>query len=248
MRFHRKSSTAQSSPGDTSSLPRSSRFVRGSGLLLATAVWSALVFFSLWSQREQLDRTAEALARIDAIANLKKDMAVRKWASSTGGIYIREENAPNKESLAEEERISGVRASGEHFELVTVTPIHILLAIQGISNAGSANKERLTSLQLRNVANRPDDWEAKALESLQSGQDMVTEALPRKGSHGLMRVMIPMRMEKECLECHRDTLVPVGGLRGGAAVSVATSTPTGRRRNRLGAPFSIGTWASGCWA
>ena len=26
--------------------------------------------------------------------------------------------------------------------------------------------------------------------------------------------MIPMRMEEECLECHRETLVPVGGLRG----------------------------------
>ena len=39
-----------------------------------------------------------------------------------------------------------------------------------------------------------------------------------------MRVMIPMKMEKECLECHRDTLVPVGGLRGGATISVDLNT------------------------
>jgi hypothetical protein len=39
-----------------------------------------------------------------------------------------------------------------------------------------------------------------------------------------MRVMIPMRMEEECLECHRETLVPVGGLRGAAAVSIDLNT------------------------
>ena len=40
-------------------------------------MWSALMLFSLWSQRLLLDRTAEELARIDA-ANLRKDMAIRK--------------------------------------------------------------------------------------------------------------------------------------------------------------------------
>lgn len=35
-----------------------------------------------------------------------------------------------------------------------------------------------------------------------------------------MRVMLPMKMEEECMECHRDTLVPVGGLRGGASIAV----------------------------
>ena len=29
-----------------------------------------------------------------------------------------------------------------------------------------------------------------------------------------------MRMEEECMECHRDTLVPIGGLRGGAAIAI----------------------------
>ncbi len=239
-----KSAHAATASGGAPTAHGNSRFISGSGLLLAAAIWSVLVFFSLWSQREQLDRTAAGLAKIDAIANLKKDMAIRKWASDTGGIYIREEKAPNMETLNEQERITGVKSTGERFTLVTVTPIHILLAIQGISNETSSNRERLTSLQLRNRANLPDDWEVKALKSLQSGSDMVTEEVPRKGSHGLMRVMIPMRMDKECLECHRDTLVPVGGLRGGAAVSVnlnayrTAQEPTWR---------SIQYWHLGIW-
>ncbi|HTY98478.1 MAG TPA: PAS domain S-box protein, partial [Rhodocyclaceae bacterium] len=213
-------------------------------LVLAALAWSLLVFASLWTQRGQLDRTAESLARIDAIANLKKDMSIRKWASSLGGVYIEEAKVPNIDALSEAERLRATRIDGQPVTLVNLTPIHILLAIQAVGNKDFGNKERLTSLQLHNRANEPDDWEVNALKTLESGADMVTESVPRKGSHGLMRVMIPMRMEKECLECHRDTLVPVGGLRGGAATTVnlnayrAAQEPTWQ---------SIQYWHLGIW-
>jgi len=200
--------------------PSSSLWPGGKTILLAIAVWTILVLASLLTQREQLNRTASALARIDAVANLKKDMSIRKWASSVGGVFIREEHVPPFNSLEEEERVTVERTNGETFRLVAVTPIHLLLAIQETSNQEFGSRERLTSKQLRNIDNAPDDWEAKALEALSKGSEMVTESLPKKGAHGLMRVMIPMRMEKECLECHRDTLVPVGGLRGGATISI----------------------------
>jgi hypothetical protein len=194
-------------------------------LVLAIALWTVLVVFSLWVQREQLDRTALALAKIDALANLRKDMAIRKWADTIGGVYINEAKMPKLESLDEQERLAVTRGTGEHLTLVAITPIHILLAVQEISQQAYGVKERLTSLQLRNRANAPDEWEAKALKTLESGASMATEALPKTAaSHGLMRVMLPMKMDKECLECHRDTLVPVGGLRGGATISIDLNT------------------------
>jgi signal transduction histidine kinase len=51
-------------------------------------------------------------------------------------------------------------------------------------------------------------------------------------------------MDEECLECHRETLVPVGGLRGGAAVTIDLNTywtaqePTWR---------TIQYWHTGIW-
>lgn len=192
--------------------------------LLAAVVWTLLVLFSLWTQREQLNRMAIELARIDAIANLRKDMAIRKWASEVGGVFIADSEKPALESLTEQERLWAVRYTGEVFKLVSLTPIHILLGIQSVSNQEYGAKERLTSLQLHNPANAPDEWEKQALQTLQKGGDVVAEAMPKKKGHGLMRVMIPMRMEDECLECHRETLVPVGGLRGGAAVAVDLNT------------------------
>jgi PAS domain S-box-containing protein len=213
-------------------------------LLLAISLWSLLVLFSLWTQREQLNHTAQELARIDAIANLRKDMAIRKWASQVGGVFIKEDKAPNIDKLNEEERVEATTGTGETFKMISLTPIHILLGIQEISNKEYGSKERLTSLQLRNRANAPDEWETKALKELQSGTQIVTKAMPTKNGHGLMRVMIPMHMEEECLECHRDTLIPVGGLRGAAAVSIDLNTYWNAQEP---AWRTIQYWHAGIW-
>ncbi|MDD4882726.1 MAG: hypothetical protein PHX10_14195, partial [Gallionellaceae bacterium] len=101
--------------------------VRTTALLLAL-IWSLVVFLSLWTQRGQLNRAAEELARIDALANLKKDMAIRKWAASVGGIFINEERMPDLGTLQEQERLSGTKENGTPFKLIALTPIHILLA------------------------------------------------------------------------------------------------------------------------
>lgn len=219
-------------------------FANLAGTFLAIAVWSILVLASLLTQREQLNRTAAELARIDAIANLKKDMTIRKWASNVQGVFIREEHVPPFNSLEEEERVVATNNSGNEYHLVSVTPIHLLLAIQGATNKDGGLHERLTSKQLRNIGNSPDDWEKQALEALEKGADIVTENLPRKGSHGLMRAMIPMRMEKECLDCHRDTLVPVGGLRGGASIAIDLNTYRSAQEPTWQA---IRYWHGGIW-
>lgn len=212
--------------------------------LLTGIVWTLLVLFSLWTQREQLNRTAQELARIDAIANLKKDMSIRKWASEVGGVYIKEDLAPNIDALSEQERVMAIKQTGESYKMISLTSIHILMGIQEISNKDYGSKERLTSLQLLNRDNAPDEWESQALKTLQAGSKIVAEAMPKSKGHGLMRVMIPMRMDEECLECHRETLVPVGGLRGGAAVTIDLNTywtaqePTWR---------TIQYWHTGIW-
>jgi len=191
------------------------------GAILFVLVWTALVLTSLFLQREQLNRTAAELARIAAIANLRKDMAIREWASSVGGIFVRDDRLPSISSLEQGQHFSAADRSGKPLDLVLVTPMHLLLAIQSMSNQQSEFQERLTSRQLRNRENVPDNWEAKALEELSKGASVITEPIPSEArGHGLMRVMLPMKMEEECLECHRDTLVPVGGLRGGASISV----------------------------
>ena len=118
--------------------------VAPTALVLALALWTALVAFSLWTQRAQLDQSAIALAKIDAIANLRKDMAIRKWAETLGGVYVNEDKMPNLDSFETQEHLAHTRAGGETLKLVSITPIHILLAIQEISHQIYGNRERLT--------------------------------------------------------------------------------------------------------
>ncbi|HEX8963686.1 MAG TPA: response regulator [Rhodocyclaceae bacterium] len=220
------------------------QFKAGTKAAIAAIVWSLVVFLSLWVQREQLDRAAEALARIDALANLRKDMAIRKWAASVGGVYINETRVPDSSTLQEQEHLTGIKENGQPYRLIALTPMHILQGIQEITQQEYGIRERLTSQQLHNPANAPDDWEVKALKSLKDGTPVAAETTTGRNGHGLMRLMIPMRMDKECLECHRDTLIPVGGLRGGAAISIDLNTyltaqqPTWR---------SIQYWHLGIW-
>ena len=195
------------------------RWPRRKNFIIAVAVWTLLVLASLLTQRDRIEETALSLAKTDAVASLNKDMVIRQWASSVNGVYIRAESVPSFNFLEEEQRVTVKPAYGEEFQLVRVTPMHLLLAIQQTGNRESGMHERLTSNQLRNMENKPDIWEREALEALKNGRSIVAEKVPGRG-HGLMRVMLPMQMDEECLECHRDTLVPVGALRGGASIQV----------------------------
>lgn len=99
-------------------------------------------------------------------------------------VFIREQHIPVVNSLEQEERVTAVRFTGEQFTLVSVTPMHLLLAIQGMTNQEFGSRERLTSKQLRNPENVADEWETKALEELEKGASIVTQALPKKAATG----------------------------------------------------------------
>jgi PAS domain S-box-containing protein len=218
--------------------------MRSLTLIFVGIVWTLGVVASLWAQRSLLDTTAEELARNDAMANLKKDMAIRQWAASVGGVWVDDAKASGNRKLDDQERLAVEPTPNRPEKLVLLTPIHILMGIQQAHEREYGVKERLTSLQLRNLENRPDDWEQGALESLRKGAPVVSSVQKGPEGHGLLRLMIPMRMEEECLECHRDTLVPVGGLRGGAAIVIdlnryrSAQEPTWR---------TIQAWHMGIW-
>jgi len=193
--------------------------------ILFAVLWTVGILVSLWTQRTLLDRTVESLARNDAVANLRKDMAIRKWAASVGGVYIDETKARANPKLGDLARLDVIsHQPGEPSKLVALTPIHILMGIQATHEKEYGVKERLTSQQLHDHENAPDHWESEALKTLQGGAESVSSVDRSQGGHGIMRLMIPMRMDEECLECHRDTLVPLGGLRGGAAISIDLNT------------------------
>jgi PAS domain S-box-containing protein len=77
----------------------------------------------------------------------------------------------------------------------------------------------ITSLDPVSPKNQPDDWEIKALHSLAAGAAETSEVTDIDGrSH--LRLMRPLIIEQDCLQCHTGQGYKVGDMRGGISVDV----------------------------
>ena len=79
-------------------------------------------------------------------------------------------------------------------------------------------KFHITSLNLLNPANKPDDFETRALFLFERGtkEFSITE---KKNNITYFRYMAPLYVEEECLQCHSNQGYKIGEVRGGISVT-----------------------------
>ncbi|OFV83945.1 MAG: hypothetical protein A2W26_00835 [Acidobacteria bacterium RBG_16_64_8] len=186
--------------------------------LLALLLWTAGVAGSLWWNNRTLQQQNLHLASTSALGNINKDMAFRIWAASHGGVYVPpDENTPPNPYLAHVPDRDVVTTEGKRLTLMN--PAYMLRQVMGENSRLFGVKGHLTSLQLTNPINQPDEWEEAALESFRRG---ATEATTVAGIDGKphLRMIRPLLMEKGCLKCHADTGVKLGEVRGGISVAI----------------------------
>ncbi len=186
--------------------------------LLALLLWTGVVVGSLWWNNHILQQQILELAKTAALGNINKDMAFRIWAASHGGVYVPpDENTPPNPYLAHVPDRDVVTTEGKRLTLMN--PAYMLRQIMGENSRLFGIKGHITSMQLTNPINQPDEWEKTALESFQQGAQEATTVVDIDGKPHL-RMIRPILMEKGCLKCHADTGVKLGEVRGGISVSV----------------------------
>ena len=79
-------------------------------------------------------------------------------------------------------------------------------------------KFHLTSLNLLNPANKPDDFETRALSLFEKGIKE-TSHTEKKDGITYFRYMAPLYIEKECLQCHSNQGYKIGEVRGGISIT-----------------------------
>ena len=79
-------------------------------------------------------------------------------------------------------------------------------------------KFHLTSLNLLNPANKPDDFEARALSLFVKGIKE-TSHIEKMNGITYFRYMAPLYIEKECLQCHASQGYKIGEVRGGISIT-----------------------------
>ncbi len=175
---------------------------------------SSMAIFT-WLYRLQ---EAQAMRQVEteAEAILSEMMVVRDWVSEYGDVWTTEPGM-----LYVEGRDGFYRKS----------PGMVTKEISTIANARENYRFHLTSLNLTNADNAPDDFEMAALNAFEENPATFTEIEVIDGQR-YFRQMIPLYAQSSCLECHQG--YQIGDVRGGISVLVPMaevdgSLMTGRR-------------------
>ncbi len=186
--------------------------------LLAMLLWTSGMAGSLWWNKLTLQQQNLDLAKTAALGSINKDMAFRAWAASHGGVYVTpDENTPPNPYLAQVSDRDLVTTEGKRLTLIN--PAYMLRLVMGSNSRLFGVKGHLTSLQLTNPINQPDEWEQAALESFRRGAEEATAVVEIDGKPHL-RLIRALPMEQGCLRCHADTGVKLGQVRGGISVAI----------------------------
>jgi diguanylate cyclase (GGDEF)-like protein len=202
------------------------------------AMWTAVVFLSLWWNLAQQQQETLKIATAAAKAIHERDLLYRRWASENRGVYI--PLTPTTPSTpppphASPREVEGA-SSGPGFTLVN--PDYMMRRVNELAKEAGKPQGRVTSLRRLHPENTPDAWEEKALEALAHGRTGFS-SIEMASGQPYLRLMQPIVTEISCLGCHEEQAYRVGDLRGG--ISVAVPLAPLRQAAR---PLSLGL----CWA
>ena len=172
------------------------------GFIISITVF--ILFYSIYrneerQHKEQIHAQAEAL--------LSEMTLTREWIASYNGVWT--------------------TTPGEHYlnnkdGFYQKSPAMVTKELSDLSYDKRDYSFHITSLMLTNPENAPDDFEHDSLVQFEVEPEPIT-SIDRNGDEPVYRLMIPLKVEENCLECHSDQGYQVGDIRGGLSVIVPIS-------------------------
>jgi diguanylate cyclase (GGDEF)-like protein len=171
-----------------------------SGIFIGTAIQARrLIFDEILSQGR---------------AYFNNIVITRKWNSDYGGVYVEKTGGMRSNPYLKDPDITTV--DGKVY--TKKNPSLMTREISGYASTEGLFSFHLTSLNLLNPDNRPDEFEAEALRSFEKGKKEAYEKAAINGrTH--FRYMAPLFMEESCLRCHGEQGYKAGDVRGGISVT-----------------------------
>jgi len=190
---------------------------RRSKLLLILGLWVLIIALSLAKDISTIFLYMNDASLIQARAVSDKDTLYRRWASTSGGIYMnRDDVAPNP-YLAEHPNRD--ITTGLDFDLTLVNPEYMSRLVSDLQEQSLGIVTRMTHPTPINPQNAPDAWERDALKLIFNGAEEVSDAQVVNGQN-VMRFMSPLIGEEGCVHCHKSPDYHRGNIFGGLSVSV----------------------------
>ncbi len=184
----------------------------------ATLIWTVMLIGLLVGAIDKETKHVIDLALKEARTNFNKDLAMRHWITSRGGVYVEvEKGASPSPYLAQIPDRDIETPAGKRLTLLD--PSTLLRQVMEEFSDLYGVKGRLISLNPLNPVNRADAWESEVFNRFQKGAKEVSE-VSLIGGDSYLRYMQPLTTREGCLKCHVQQDFKVGTVSGGISVSV----------------------------
>ncbi len=173
------------------------------------SVVSMALSWNIWSEyKNHILTNPEEAAR----SSFARNRALRLWFASHGGVYVPiTDITPANPYLNHIKERDISTPSGK--KLTLMNPAYAIRHFA--DNAENiAVRWHLTSRNLLNPDNAPDEWENAALQAFEEGVEEVIERSDLDGKPHL-RLMKPLKYKQRCNKCHSHMGYELGDIRGG---------------------------------
>ena len=204
-------------------------------LYIGTVVTIFLAALFYWMFHES---KKGVIAQLDqqAISLLQQVVITRSWVADHGGLFVEKRPGVKESPFLPGTNIIDRKGKIYHFR----NPALITRELSEYAYAAGLYSFHITSLKLENPDNAPRPFEREALLEFdkrgyqESKRGIATQAI--EGGTRMYRRIVPLVVEKACLECHDDEGYKVGDVRGGLSVIIpmtAAIETIERNRNNL---------------
>ncbi|MBI3376971.1 MAG: diguanylate cyclase [Nitrospirae bacterium] len=178
--------------------------------LMIIAVLSGIFFITTARTRQLIDE--ENVIRARTLFN--SIILTRKWNANHDGVYVEKKKGDKSNPYLTSPDIK--TTDGKVY--TKKNPALMTREISEYAEKEGLFKFHLTSLNLLNPANKPDDFETRALSLFEKGINE-TSHIEKKNGITYFRYMAPLYIEKECLQCHSAQGYKIGEVRGGISIT-----------------------------
>ena len=146
-------------------------------------------------------------------------LLVRRWNAGYGGVYVKKEQGVKSNPYLENPDLHTI----EGFTLTLKNPALMTREISELTHRESNYSFHITSLKPLNPANKPDEFERKALQEFEKGEKKEAFQKTKEGDKYFFNYIAPIFIEESCLRCHEKQGYKVGDVRGGILVRFNTT-------------------------
>jgi len=184
------------------------KLVIGCSLILLVSLSST--FYIINERQQQLIiRQAENEAR----AIFQQIVIMRRWIADHGGVFVEQLPWAQEGPPAQPESVSS-----EARRYARKTPAMVTKELVGYAREKGLYWFHITSLQLTNPENFPDEFERAALLRFEDEPLQEIIAMEEMDKVAYLRYISPLYVEEACLSCHHG--YEVGGVRGAISVTL----------------------------